>query len=252
MGLRSKYVHISVHDASPAHWEELKELHRLLTDLGADGYSMLVIPDYHGGHPLDGAPEFCRWLRGKREDGVEMVLHGFTHLYSGRPSSPLDRIRAAMFTRGEGEFLDLDKEAAADLLRRGRTVLQEAVGVPVDSFVAPAWLYGRGTMEALASEGFRYAENRLRQWDPLSGRTLLHSPVLNFAGGGKFKRAAASAWVHTALVLMRRAGTVRFALHPCDLERREAVLNVLGALLAYRSSVPSRPAPPPGLEPGDI
>ena len=242
MGLGSKQVHVSVHDASPANREELEEIHGLLTGLGVEGYSMLVIPDYHGEHPLDRAPEFCEWLKGKREEGVEMVLHGFTHLHSGRPSSPLDRIRSAMFTRGEGEFLELDMEAATDLLRRGRTVLQEAVGVPVDSFVAPAWLYGKGTMEALASEGFRYAENRLRQWNPLAGKTILRSPVVNFAGGGAFKRAMASAWVHTALVLMRRAGTVRFALHPCDLERRAAVLKVLGTLLAYRSSVPIRPA----------
>ena len=81
---------------------------------------------------------------------------------------------------------------------------------------------------------------------------ILRSPVVNFAGGGTLKRTVASAWVHTALVLMRGAGIIRFALHPCDLERKEAVLKVLGALLAYRSSAPSRPARPSGFEPGDI
>ena len=114
-----------------------------------------------------------------------------------------------------------------------------------DAFVAPAWLYGRGTIEALSSLGFRYAENRFRSWDPMTGRTILHSPVMNFAGGSGLKQASAAAWVHSAMILMRGAGTVRFALHPSDLARRESVMKVLGALLTYRSSAPIHTARQP-------
>ena len=73
----AKRVQISLHDVTPAHLEELEEFHRLIRSITPDGYSMLVIPDYHGEHPLDGAPEFCEWLREKMDEGVEMVLHGY-------------------------------------------------------------------------------------------------------------------------------------------------------------------------------
>jgi len=236
MDPRPRRIHIAVHDASPAHWQELRELDSLLREMGVGTYSMLVIPDYHGEYPLEKYPDFCSWLEDLREAGVEMMLHGFTHISRSVPEGIIDRTRAALFTRGEGEFLGLDPSSAATLLQKGREALNSAE-IFTDAFVAPAWLYSRGTLEALSTLGFRYAEDRLHSWDPHTGRVLLRSPVVNFAGGGRLKRAAATAWVHASLVLMRGTGTLRFALHPCDLARRETVLKVMRALLSYRTPV---------------
>lgn len=236
-----KRLHLTVHDVSPVHEETLRRIHATLGELGAVRYSMLVVPDYHGRWPLEEFPDFCRWLRKLEENDVEMLLHGCRH-DGAAVMGTADRIRSSLFTRGEGEFLGLDKKAAEKLLQEGRETLRRTLGIEVNGFTAPAWLYSSGTITALAKTGFIFAENRWRIWDPRTGRTILWMPVVNYAGGGLVKKSLAAFWVRVSGMLLGASETVRFAIHPCDFEDdviRNAVMKRLKTLLSRRETVSS-------------
>jgi predicted deacetylase len=239
-------IHVSVHDASPARWEVLREMDSTLRERGAFPYSLLVIPDLEGGASLDAHPDFCAWLRELQASGVEMVLHGLTHSGGEDCSGFMNTLRRALFTRGEGEFLCLSEEESARRIDAGRRLLETALGGSVRAFAAPAWLYSPGAVRALARAGFIYAESRWREWNPSSGHASLRVPVLNFAGGSPLKRFAASAWVSAGRLLLSRARTLRLALHPSDFEdpgRREAAMSLLSVSLRSRKAVcPALPA----------
>lgn len=235
-----KRLQLTVHDVSPAHEATLRKIHSALRELGAGRYSMLVVPDYHGRWPLEEFPGFCRWLRELEKNGVEVVLHGFKHIAGSPPLSISERIRSALFTRGEGEFLGLDEKAAEKLLLEGRAVLKRTLGIEVNGFVAPAWLYSRSSIAALARTGFTFAESRWRIWDPRTDRTILRMPAVNYAGGGSLKRYSAAFWVTVSGIVLRGSQTVRFSIHPCDFEdgvRQKAVIERLKTLLERRETV---------------
>lgn len=207
---------LSVHDVTPANEPLLRRLVEEIERTGIARYSMLVIPEHKGSWPLEEHPEFCRWLSGLAAGGVEMLLHGMTHEGDGGGCTLPERFRAFLFTRGEGEFLGRGKEESLELLTRGRLRLREAIGCDIPGFVAPAWLYGRGSVEALKEAGFPLAESRWRVWSPSLGTTLTRAPVSNFAGGGLPRRWLAALWVRVYSVVMRGSPVVRFALHPED------------------------------------
>ncbi|MES2057344.1 MAG: hypothetical protein V4564_15530, partial [Pseudomonadota bacterium] len=54
-------------------------------------------------------------------------------------------------------------------------------GRSIAGFVAPAWLYGRGAHEALASARIGLAEDHWKVWDAMDGRVLARSPVITWA-----------------------------------------------------------------------
>ncbi|MCD4776756.1 MAG: polysaccharide deacetylase family protein [Candidatus Aegiribacteria sp.] len=235
-----KKLHLTVHDVSPAHEGKIRQIHSTLTQLGVVRYSMLVVPDYHGKWPLDEFPEFCGWLEQLAENGVEMVLHGYRHEGSDAGLGITDKIRSALFTRNEGEFLGLDEKNAEKLLETGREVLKRVLGIEVQGFVAPAWFNSRGTIAALKKSGFTFTENRLRIWNPETGRTILRMPVVNYAGGGLLKRTLAAFWVRVSGIILSRSGTVRFAIHPGDFEVdavKKAVRKRLEIFLRRRESI---------------
>lgn len=236
----NKRIHITLHDVSPMHEKTIKRIHTDLSELGVTGYSMMVVPDFWNKWPLEDHPEFCGWLRELSDSGIEMILHGYSHIDCTEKHGITDRIRAALFTRGEGEFLGLDSQEAFELLLKGRKALQQTLALDITGFTAPAWLYSRGTMEALRKTGFSYAESRWRTWNPVTGKTVLRVPVMNFAGGSSLKRVLAELWVCSSRILLHGMKTVRFALHPSDFSdsvTREKVLKHLGLLLNERTPV---------------
>lgn len=213
-------LHVALHDVSPAREGEIRMIHEELAAIGIHRYSMLVVPRWHGGWSLEENRDFRLWLTGLARKDVEIVLHGYSHERRGQTRGPVDAFRELLFTRNEGEFTCLSREEAEKLISQGKRELLEFLEVEVDAFAAPAWLYGRGTMEALAALNFSRAESRWRVWNPFSGRTLLRRPVLNYAGGCRFKRRCAAAWVSLACRIYSRGGVVRMALHPEDFSSR--------------------------------
>lgn len=232
---------VSVHDVSPRHAERLRLIDETLDGLGLRGrYSMLVVPDFWRRWSLEAHPEFGAWLRARANEGVEMILHGFSHQDETEHRSPLQAWKARTMTAGEGEFLGLSYEDARPRLRAGRAMVESVIEKPVEGFVAPAWLYSEGTRAALTDEGFHFAEDHRHVWDPQTGRVALRGPVVSYASRDRWRVAGSLLWSRTSTILLRGQETVRFAIHPHDLDVPvlfEELLRALSFFCTNRKAV---------------
>jgi predicted deacetylase len=234
----------SIHDVAPPHLAAARALREELDAAGVHRATLLVVPDFHGRHPLEGpgGRDTVRWLRERAAAGDEICLHGGTHRPRGPIAGAGARLRAALFTAGEGECLALDGAAARRLLDDGRRRLQDLVGAPVRGFVAPAWLEPPWFDEALAACGFGWHEGSL--WIERLGRLgrpplRIATPVIGFATRSAPRRAAARAWAALLAPALARAGArhpVRVALHPADLGSPSIMRAARAALRALARS----------------
>lgn len=225
---------MAVHDVTPFHRDRLERIVSTLERHGLDNrYTMLVVPDFHGNSPLHRDPGFARWLRGLADGGVEMVLHGYTHLDGGTGAAPSDRWRGRFLTAGEGEFLNLDEKEAARRLRDGRRIVEDAVGRAVEGFVAPAWLYGPQAVKALADAGFLVAENHFTIWSPSGGKVLLRSPVISWASRTSARLNSSLLWSRLATLLLGAFPAVRVGIHPHDVDHHRLVAEIDRVLAAF-------------------
>ncbi|MCA9637582.1 MAG: polysaccharide deacetylase family protein [Myxococcales bacterium] len=235
-------VIVSVHDVTPRHFERLREIDALLARHGLAGrYAALIVPNFWHEWPLADHPDFLEWLRGAIAGGVEPILHGYFHRDESEHRSAWARLRGRTMTAGEGEFLGLDREAARARIVAGRRLLAEHLGVEVDAFVAPAWLYGQATQEVLEELGFTLAEDHLRVWSPArGGATLARGPVLSYASRTRARVAASWLWSRASTALLDPMPVLRLAIHPHDLDvpllGRE-LDRALGALLRGRAPI---------------
>jgi hypothetical protein len=142
-------------------------------------------------------------------------------------------------TASEGEFLGLSRAEAAERITEGRNLLENVIGRAIDGFVAPAWLYGEGALEALHDAGVSVAEDHLRVWSPASGKQLARGPVITWASRTRMRLASSLA----AAAILRHAPleVLRIGVHPPDV-RHPALLASIEATLgrARRSRVPGR------------
>lgn len=225
---------VCVHDVSPRHAERLRIIHQTLTEAGVGGrYSMLVVPDFWRQWPLEDYPDFNDWLRARADEGVEMILHGFSHQDETEHDSALQAWKARTMTAREGEFFGLSFEEAQERLRAGRTLLEEIIEKPVEGFVAPAWLYSKGARQALESEGFAFAEDHSHVWSPVDGRVALRGPVVSYASRDRRRVLGSIAWSRLSTVVLRRQRVVRFAIHPHDLDVPVLFDELLRALKVF-------------------
>jgi predicted deacetylase len=214
-----KRLLLSVHDAAPGHEGALREMHGILRDCGIGSrYCLLVVPDFWDSEPLSEHPDFTSWLRELSAEGVEIALHGYSHLAPGNRGERGIRSGRGLLTDGEDEFRGLSREDAARRILRGLGVLREQVLVreSLPGFVAPAWLSGRGTLEALADMGIPWTENHRRILFPGRG-TSISSPVVCFATRSPARRVLSVLWSIISPLLLALHSTVRIALHPSDL-----------------------------------
>ncbi|WP_214406940.1 DUF2334 domain-containing protein, partial [Pseudonocardia lacus] len=87
------------------------------------------------------------WLRGRRDGGDALVLHGFDHT-----ADPTAARRPVALGR-RAEFAALPRHEAGLRLTAARRVLT-AVDLRTDAFAAPRWLASPGTVAALTEQGF--------------------------------------------------------------------------------------------------
>lgn len=199
--------------------------------------AMLVVPNHWGDAPIVPGSPFATRLRSWAANGVEMFLHGFYHRDQGGHSSAGDRLRANFMTAGEGEFLGLSRTEAADRLSEGRQLLEDVIGRSIDGFVAPAWLYGSGALEALRDADVPLAEDHFRVWSPASGKQLASGPVITWASRTRMRLlsslAAAAALRHAPLPVLR------IGVHPPDIRQPSLVRSIDKT---FRSAVANRRA----------
>lgn len=229
----------SIHDVSPRFEGEIDRLLDLMApDLG-ERLAMLVVPNHWGNAPIVPGSPFATRLRNWADRGIEMFLHGYFHRDTSVHEGTRDRIRARFMTASEGEFLGLSRAEAAERITEGRNLLENVIGRAIDGFVAPAWLYGEGALEALHDAGVSVAEDHLRVWSPASGKQLARGPVITWASRTRMRLASSLA----AAAILRHAPleVLRIGVHPPDV-RHPALLASIEATLgrARRSRVPGR------------
>ena len=234
---RDRLLLASIHDVSPRFESETDRLADLLRCHVGDRIAMLVVPNHWGDAPIVPGSPFAARLRRWADAGFEMFLHGFFHRDEARHASAGDRLRASFMTAGEGEFLGLDRAAAAARIREGRSLLEDITGRPIAGFVAPAWLYGPGAMEALGDCAIAIAEDHLRVWSPATGQQLARGPVITWASRTR-PRLVSSVMAAAAL---RRAPlkVLRVGVHPPDIRHPVLVRSIQTTL---RSAAPNRRA----------
>jgi len=94
----------------------------------------------------------------------------------------------------------------------------------VTGFVAPAWLYGDGSRQALREAELPIAEDHLRVWSPATGKQLARGPVITWASRSRLRLAsslaAAAALRHIPLEVLR------LGVHPPDINHPVLVRSV--------------------------
>ncbi|WP_254784450.1 polysaccharide deacetylase family protein [Sphingomonas sp. OK281] len=218
---------VSIHDVSPAFAEPIDRLADMLGDiLGGPRFAMLVVPDHWGAAPLDRAPAFARRLRRWADAGVEMFLHGWFHRDTTDHQSTAAMMKSRYMTAGEGEFLGLGADEAEYRMRRGRDVVETAIGGPVAGFIAPAWLYGAGARAALKACDFALAEDHFRVWRPATDQIVARGPVVTWASRSTARTASSLAVAAAARALPDWLPTLRIAVHPGDVTKESLMTSI--------------------------
>jgi predicted deacetylase len=225
----------SIHDVSPRFEGEVDRLLDALAPHAGSTLAMLVVPNHWGSAPIVPGSPFAGRLRAWAESGIEMFLHGLVHRDEARHARAADRLRAQFMTANEGEFLGLSRAEAAARIERGRAIVEQVTGRPIAGFVAPAWLYGPGALEALRDCAIPIAEDHVRIWSPRSNRELGRGPVITWASRSTLRLATSLA----AASVLRRAPirSLRIGVHPPDC-RRPALMRSIDA--TFRSATRNR------------
>ena len=228
----------SIHDVSPRFESEVDRLLEMLDPHVGRRLAMLVVPNHWGDAPILHGSRFATRLRAWADEGIEMFLHGFFHRDDSRHAGALDRLKGRVMTAGEGEFLALTRAAASKRIGEGRALIEDVIGRPVDGFIAPAWLYSHGALEALSDASMPIAEDHMRVWSPKTGQQLARGPVITWASRTRLRLASSL----VAASALRRAPmeVLRVGVHPPDV-RHPAIVGSIGKTLAAARST-RRPA----------
>jgi uncharacterized protein len=233
----SRRLLASIHDVTPFHLERLERLVPIVESaVGTGRYALLVVPNFHRAGLIKDNAAFARRLRVWSDSGCEIFLHGFTHLDESEHLTRAARLKAQKMTAGEGEFLGLSHLEATQKLIDGRAMLEDIIGAPLAGFVAPAWLYGDESMKAIADQCFALVEDHFRVWNPATGVVLAKGPVVTYASRSILRLASSILWSRIASIALSRARTVRFAVHPHDVDSPALVREIKRALARFATS----------------
>lgn len=223
--LSERLLLASIHDVSPRFESEVERLVDLVEPYVGKRLAMLVVPDHWASAPIVSGSPFASRLRAWADSGVEIFLHGYVHRDETRHRSAGARVRARWMTAGEGEFLGLSEAAAAERIARGRALVEDVIGRPVAGFVAPAWLYGAGALEALEQSRIPLAEDHFRVWSPVTGEVLARGPVITWAS--RTRARLASSLLAAAALRHAPLGVLRVGVHPPDIHHPALIESIL-------------------------
>jgi hypothetical protein len=214
----------SIHDVSPRFADEVDRLRGLMQPHVGHRIAMLVVPNHWGDAPIVPGSPFATRLRGWSDAGSEIFLHGFFHRDDARHAGMINRAKSRFMTAREGEFLGLSFDQAAERIREGRDLIEQVTGKAVAGFVAPAWLYGAGALEALRHSRIPIAEDHLKVWSPALGKKLATGPVLTWASRTPWRLRTsiiAAAALRAAPIPVLRVG-----VHPPDMRHPALVRSI--------------------------
>ncbi len=228
----------SIHDVGPkfeAHVDQLVGI--LERHVGAAKFAMLVVPDHWDEAPLSAAPAFQAKLRRWSDAGVEMFLHGWRHRDDARAKGFAQK----HMTAGEGEFSGLSAFDASARIVEGRKIVEDAIGRPVAGFIAPAWLYSKGALDAVRDDGFALAEDHLKVWQPVGGAVIARGPVITWASRSPWRIRSSLMVAAAARALPQALPTARIAVHPGDVTVPALIDSIDATFKRFAAThVPSR------------
>ena len=235
-GRGEKKLLLSLHDFHPGSRKQIAEQLEFCLQRCPGRASILVIPEYHHGTPVEACAESLRNLETWQQQGHDLAVHGYFHDRKGLPDDSWFWTR--VYTRQEAEFFRLDPGEAESRIDRALAIWRRQ-GWAATGFVAPGWLHGADTETTLRRKGFAYTcrltevihladGQKDRAW---GGAYSLRSP---------WRRALARRWQPVWKAMWGRRNLIRLSLHPADLEVafvREQVGSLLAELSAqgYRS-----------------
>ena len=189
-------VLVSLHDVAPPFTRQLHELWSLCLGLGVRP-ALLVVPNWHGRHPIAGDRRFLDWVHARVEQGARVFLHGERHDEVGSARALGDHWRAMGRTAREGEFLSLGYLEARARIERGLAALAHGGLVPI-GFIPPAWLARAATRDAARDAGLALTEDDAHLY-LLQERVTMAAPAVRWS--------ARSPWrAHASALVPRRAG----------------------------------------------
>jgi hypothetical protein len=229
----------SIHDVSPSTRRQTDRILEDLRGLGCAKTSLLVIPDHHRRGRISADAEFLDWLKARLAEGHEAVLHGYYHLRGQKPGDGLvKKLVTQSYTAGEGEFFDLEREAAARLLRDGLAEFA-ATDIAPTGFIAPAWLLGSEAEAAVREAGFDYTTRIATVVDFKRGTTHL-SRSLVWSVRARWRRVCSLAWNRTLFLATKSSPLLRIGIHPPDWDHpaiRNQILSITSTALAGRRAM---------------
>lgn len=230
LGSENRSLLASIHDVGPGFEREVDQLAGLLTEkLRCSRFAMLVVPNHWGGHPLRSGSPFANRLRFWAENGIEIFVHGWYHKDTAEHHGT-SALKARYMTASEGEFLGLSCSEAARRMEDGRALIEDIIGRRADGFIAPAWLYGAGAIDALQDSSFRLAEDHMKVWVPQTGKVVARGPVITWASRSPARTASSLAVAALARKVLHPLPTVRVAVHPGDVTK-ESILSSIATTL---------------------
>lgn len=208
---------VSIHDVAPVTRERVQEIIRQLEHHGVPRCSLLVVPNYHHLGQSLGDHSFLTWLRELNERGHEIVIHGYYHQRPRRAQeSAHQRAITRIYTADEGEFYDLEYEAALTLMREARNEFS-VNGLHVSGFIAPAWLLGTEAQRAAQKAGFRYTTSLREVYDFASGQRFA-SQTLVYSVRSDWRCALSLLWNRVLFKRLTKNRLLRLGLHPPDFD----------------------------------
>ena len=221
---------VSLHDVSPHTHGACADILERLAQLGVATRSLLVIPDHHHrGHFLQDE-NFCDWLKQKAAAGDEIVMHGYYHQRARRAEESLTaRLTTRVYTADEGEFFDIERTSARELVCRSRDEFR-SLGMDPSGFIAPAWLLSADAEQALHDAGCRYT-TRLGSVSDLQENRTHRSQSLVWSVRSSWRRQTSLLWNALLFRALARNPLLRISLHPVDLRHR-AIWRQIERLIA--------------------
>jgi uncharacterized protein len=206
---------VSLHDMAPSNRKICEEILARLARLGVRVCSLLVVPDYHHQEPVTGDRTFLSWLRNLEADGHEIVIHGYFHERPTHNHENLaEKFITRFYTRGEGEFFDLDYDEAFRRITLAHETFRTA-GLRPYGFIAPAWLLSAAGERAAHDAGLEYT-TRLRTIVDLRSGDAFPARSLVYSVSTEWRRAVSLTWNLSLFQLAKQKRLVRLSIHPAD------------------------------------
>jgi uncharacterized protein len=233
---------VSVHDVAPATRSRVEEIVGDLAHHGVPVCSLLVIPNYHHRGRITEDRPFVRWLQDLEGKGHEIVIHGYFHERPPRDDERLpEKFFTQLYTKGEGEFYDLDYDEAFRRISRAREEFA-AAGLTPRGFIAPAWLLSSPAERAAADAEMEYTTRLTEVRDLRSGENFV-ARTLAYSVRSGWRRTASLAWNNALARHLAGARLARVSIHPPDRDHPEIwrqLLRLTDRLIENRTATTYR------------